>query len=162
MSEQADSEGTPGIPVLRLWVPGESVLRPQSMGSAPENDTSISAAGPTEVNTFSTASPYQPLSEGTPSTVPTSQATMLYQQSEPRTSIHDLALGDFQFGTVDAELLSTPPTSSADSAVVSLPVPLSPIPAPAPHLADAPVEVLENVQRDPAGKTDNWFQQGDV
>ena len=105
MSDQADSEGTPGIPVLRLWVPGESELRLQSMGSAPGNDTSISAAGPTAVNTFSTASPYQPLSEGTPSTVPTSQATMLYQQSEPRTSIHDLALGDFQFGTVDAEPL---------------------------------------------------------
>ena len=153
MSDQADSEGTPGIPVLRLWVPGESELRLQSMGSAPGNDTSISAAGPMEVNNFSTASPYQPLSEGTPSTVPTSQATMLYQQSEPRTSINDLALGDFQFGTVDAEILSSPPTSSADSAVGPLPAPLSPMPAPLEYDADAPVEVQ---------KIANRFQQGNM
>ena len=162
MGDQADSEGTPGIPVLRSMGPDESVLRLQSMGSAPENDTPISAAEPTEVHDLSTASPYQPLSEGTPSAVPTSQTTMLFQPSAPRTSIQDHALGEFQFGTVDAELISTPSTSSAESAVVPLPAPLSPMNVPPAHTVEASVDARKNVQRHPAWETGYWFQQGDI
>ena len=97
-----------------------------------------------------------------PSAVPTSQTTMLFQPSEPRTSIQDHALGEFQFGTVDAELISTPSTSSAESAVVPLPAPLSPMNVPPAHTVEASVDARKNVQRHPAWETGYWLQQGDT
>ena len=163
MSDQADSEGTPGIPILRFMGPDESLPRLQSLGSASDSNPTSSAVEPTEAPTFSTASPYEPLPDETPSTVPTSQATVLFQQS----TIEDRALGDFQFGTVDADALAPTfsPSPPGESAAASPPDLLTPSVRPPTKLSRAPsLNALATARGgddtvDPAWEANYWYEQ---